>query len=88
MSAAASGAFGALSLKKSRFWLEMSLNLIQVGPEVKKASQGQSHGVLVDGVTVFAVVQKGDSKVVLREVGPFVTPNLARKNINICRTSI
>lgn len=41
-------------------------------------SQGQCHGVLVDWIAIFAVIQQCNSKVVLWQISPFVTPNLRR----------
>lgn len=40
--------------------------------------QGQGHSVLVDRIAIFAVIQQRHAKVVLRQIGPFVTPNLTR----------
>lgn len=40
-------------------------------------SQRQRHDVLVAWVAIFAIVQQGDSEVVLGQICPFMTPNLS-----------
>lgn len=40
-------------------------------------SQRQCHDVLEDRIAIFAIVQQGDSEVVLRQICPFMTPNLS-----------
>lgn len=43
-----------------------------------ETSQGQGHRVLVDWIAIFAIIQQRDPEVVLRQIGPFVTPDLRR----------
>lgn len=86
ISALAFGAFGALSLRQKYLLLQSLLEvLIFNGCELQfwftveiGTVQWQGHGVLVDRIAVFAVIQQRHTKVVLRQVGPFVTPNLTR----------
>ena len=84
MSAFAFGALGALSLREKSFVrcrdrrhsVKLNHTVRLVAHEQRETSQGQSHGVLVDRIAVFAVIQQCDPKAVLGQIGPFVTPNL------------
>lgn len=83
ISALESGAFGALSLRQRSLLLQSALEVLICSVtvlELKKNGtvQWQGHGVPVDRIAVFAVIQQRHTKVVLRQVGPFVTPNLTR----------
>lgn len=87
MSALASGAFGALSLRQRCLLLLSVLEVLifsgselQFTVEDNRTIQRQGHGVLVDGIAVFAVIQQRHPKVVLRQVGPLVTPHLMMDN--------